>query len=424
MGKLQEYVSSLEAIDFQYNALFFRELTAKIQAIRDSGDYSDEELKKSGIDALIKEHTGISCTVKVDKEFRGYNAYVYPPQLDKNHPLLNYWRRHVGGSADGLAAIKAAGKAVEGLVDLKRGRVAGVFANIPIRIYITIDLLRDSYNRFTASEVAAILLHEIGHVFTYFEFIVMTLTTNHALEAVSRALLSTHDKEYKVRIVKEASKQLNAPLDDPEALAESTNATVIHTVILESKLRGMRSSLGSDIYDQRSWEYLADQYATRHGAGRELATALDKISRIYGDPSVLPSTLHVIIEAYKVVVFIGMSLTLFLLPVVILLMINPLVGDYDRHGERLTRIRQQLVEALKNRRLSKIYRDQLLEDIKAIDQLLAKVKDKSTLLEAIWKYLVPAGRKQWKQTVIQKELEELAANDLFVAAARLQQINT
>jgi hypothetical protein len=112
------------------------------------------------------------------------------------------------------------------------------------------------------------------------------------------------------------------------------------------------------------------------------------------------------------------SLILTGLLVLILVCARPLEKIYDDPKERLARIRREMVGELKLTITDK-RRKEIVQDLATLDYLLSKMDDKANILEAIWKYVIPTGRKTVAKKEFQQSIERLANNDLFVSAAKL-----
>ena len=82
------------------------------------------------------------------------------------------------------------------------------------------------------------------------------------------------------------------------------NKKVAEIVIITNIVKETVSELGCNIYDFSTWEYLADQYAARHGAGRYLATGLEKTYKSIGDISFRSTSNYLAMEALKVFLII------------------------------------------------------------------------------------------------------------------------
>lgn len=414
--------ASMEAISFQIKELLFKELKIVFDELLKSKSLSQEELKKSGLAQIVKKHTGVFIVPTLLEKDSGYSACVEFPQIDINHPLIAEAYRHMKGNVDGIAAIKAAKGAIKGTVDYKESKVTGTFQDFECSMYFSKGLFTSG--KFSAGEIAAIMLHEIGHIFTYFSFLSLNIKVNHVLFAASQSMLNTASQEDRFIIMREVESSLDVKLTDKENLSKANKGEVIQTVILNSVIEKTRSELGSNIYDMRAWEALCDQFAARHGAGRDLATALDKVYRSYGHASYRNLFTFTMLEVIKATLFTMMILTGTGIALCVLIVLtNPMERIYDEPGERIKRVRLQLVEALKDKNISASRQKQLLDDIKVIDQLTPEINDRRGILELFWSDIIPYGRRQQSQKETQQALEALLANDLFVRAAQFKTMN-
>jgi len=410
-----------ESIMFQIASAFFKELVLNFDALKkvDNKLVSDNDIVTT-ISKVIKHHTGLNITLNIGNA----DPQVTVPMVNKNNILVNSYIRNYLNSSDGLKMISESKSAAKGSVDLKSGMVTGIFTEVHSTIDLPITMF--TTNQFTAEEVAAVTLHEIGHLFVYYEFMSRSVSTNQMLAGLSKALDNSGTVEEREVILITAKKAMDLKSLDTKALAKSSNKKVIEMVVITNISKETKSELGSDIYDFSTWEYLADQYAARQGAGRPLALALGKYYK--GHMSFRSTTGYLAMECVKVLLIIsplaiaGLTGTIIGLPM--LLGILLIVGDsdsptYDRPGERLKRIRDQVVENLKNKKLSKDDIIRLEEDLEAVDKLLAEANDRRQFFGALQDLLFPSSRKARSQEALQKELEDLAVNELFVKAAML-----
>ncbi len=406
----------LEAIQVQ-NDLFFKELTLAFQRMRTEKAYEGDALKRIGFEEIIKRHTGLKVKFKVEKN-NDINAYVIPPMVDKNNPLIyDWWKPHIDNT-DVKKFIKARrSDIIKGSVDLKQGKVYGIFTEIEHQLTVYKGLCESTL--LCDEERAAVTLHEVGHLFTYYEFLGHTLTTNVILHAATQAFFKSDDVIKRTQILDEACKALEISLDDPEALVKCDNKEVFQTVVLRKAILEAKSSLGSNIYDITATEALADQYAIRAGAGRYLATGLDKIHRHYGgDASYMSTGMHIFATVIRVILFFALLIPTCGL-ILLVLLINPAMKLYDDPGARLGRMKRELVASLKQKDLPADQRKAIVDDIEAIDALLKNIDDKRTLMEFFYTSILPSGRRQYQQLRFQVELEKLVNNQLFVTAEKL-----
>lgn len=410
----------MEAIQVQ-SEMLFKELTLAFQRIRDEKAFKGKALKDIDVSGIVLKHTGIKLSFTVE-DTDDMNAYVHIPTVDKNNPLVyNYFKPYLGSDDfDGIIKNKKMDQ-VLGWVDLAAGRLGGVYSEIEHKAVVLRGMFQSRL--LTCEEIAAVMLHEIGHLFTYYEFLGHTLTTNVILHAATQQFFGSDDKIRKVRIVHETCKALKVDIDDVESLIECNDKEVFQTVFVRQKIMHTRSSLGTPVYDLTATEVLADQYATRMGAGRHLATGLDTIMRHYGGgSSYRTSAGHVIATVFNVVLFLFMTAITFGL-FLLILFINPAMKTYDPPEARIRRIRNEMMVIIKSNKITKERKAEVMDDIKAIDLLLKRVDDKRGLIEMFYTSVLPSGRKQYQQLRFQVDLERLVNNDLFLTHERIKQLS-
>ena len=172
------------------------------------------------------------------------------------------------------------------------------------------------------------------------------------------------------------------------------------------------------MYDFNTWEYLSDQYASRNGAGRYLVTGLAKLYDGSNHISFRGTAMYLAMEAIKILLIC----TIQLMPLAFALISMDGAGDgtYDKPGARMKRVRDQIVENLKDKELSKDDFVRLKADLDAIDEVTKGINDRRQWLGVLWDAISPYSRKVYNQERIQQELESIAMNELFVKAAELK----
>ncbi|MDH2154346.1 hypothetical protein [Stenotrophomonas sp. GD03657] len=434
---------ALEAIAYQGStSLLFRDLTAAFQACIDQRIVDQKPFIALGMGDIVFRHTGMAIQFKLDMRPGLVNACAMPIILDGNSPFTQLMRQlGYGFAIDNWTTthekILPLSRDLRGMIDLKKGRVSGVFSKIPTEIEMGSGLWLVA--GLTAQEIAAICIHEIGHVFTYFEALLWTTTTNITLQCAKMDINKMPDGEQRLKLVFEVAEFMQVKLDAAEKLADPQLADVkFYTIFLAAKADGnVRSSSGSLNYDMRSSEVVADQFAARHGSGRYLVTALHKMNVLYDDDSVKPVWFHFIAETKKILLAAGMitGAGMIAVPAGIVIGLlwvfgallyitgaNPELKIYDDPKERLVRIRHDLVQSLKTLRYSPKERDILLRDLQEIDEIIKSVHDKRTVMNMLWILATSERRKQYSQMKIEQELEKLVDNDIFVRAAQLQSL--
>lgn len=412
---------SLESIDYKVKPVLFEELTEAVGKLRTMPATNRNAVEVVGITKIIFDHTGIN----LDSEYLAnyWNASILPPFIDAHSPLLNYLMEGLKISNDDRPGLDHTLLDDSGTIDLEKGRVNGVFSKVKGTLHIGAPL----FSQLTDKEIAAIILHEVGHQFAYFEYILHTSTLAVNLNWCASQMAMSNDKAKKVKLIINTAKNLKVNVDDPDQLADTSDSKAAVTILMESYTRRVRSGTGSDFYDYRSWEALADQFATRQGAGRDLATGLDKIMRFfgtYGGPGMT------ILSYVADLATVGMLLTgLALSPFVGVLVVGiyaltlaspfPPEGTYDDPKARLTRVKNEMIGALKNQALPSDIAKRIHGDVEKLDELIENIGRSDNFISGLWRVLTSYRRSNYKQIEIQAELEKLANNDLFLAASKL-----
>lgn len=415
---LFNYIASMEGTVFKTG--LFNALIECIAKLRKSNTYTTQSIIESGINETINSFTQMRIMFHVDAKY-SEAAFITWPSIDKNHPFIANEIRTLVQSDTGLTLIRALGGSMHGSIDMRNCRVDGIFKEIQGDITFGAGLLRS--NRFSDAELAAIMLHEIGHLWTYFVYTGTIVLTSHVISAAAKAVYELEDTDKRVIILKEAEQVLGVEIDNHERIAampKQIRALATESVFISAKAIQSQSETGCSIYEMRSVEQLADRFATQHGAGPDLATGLDKLFRGYMHRSTLSTTEHTMLEIGKLILFTG---GLFLFPVPLLMAVlfsNPMEKRYDDPEQRIKLIKQMIIDELKEDRIPIDRRKQLQDDIELLEVVEKGLNDKRTLLELFWTTIMPGGRAALRQEQAQKKIEELLNNELFVISNKLK----
>jgi hypothetical protein len=417
----------LESIDFQ-DGSFFKDLTKAIENLQ-----SDKEAKKykkkdfytcKGVKAVVdvvKEHT------KINVWFSDGGPAIYTPNINASHIFYDHemiemfeWEKEAEKDVTQLMK-KLKVNAITGIVDMRNSKVGGAFEKMLFNVMMPYDML--TRTTFPADEVAAILIHEIGHAFTFLEYACRQITTNHALQNLVRILDKSFDNEKRVMLFDQAAKSMEMSAERTRALKECKTAEQLTVVVMDQAVSHCKSELGGSVYDVNSCEYLADQFAARHGAGRALVTGLDRLFKDYG---MTQREMNFAENAFWVFMLITSAMTMGMaFPVWALLVIfgpDKSAEIYDNANARMNRVKLQIVEKLKDPNIEGATRAMLLDEVKAIEKCMENYDDELTRTEKVAYFFRPAYRKAHDIEQIQKDLEKLAASDMFVTAAKLKMI--
>lgn len=422
---------ALEAIEFQ-DGRFFQDMTRIIEDLgalprnlSEIGFWNSPEL--DAISRCIKAHTNlqIQCV-------EGELPAIEVPNIDGNHPLFPAELKEFvaeGYRYDGEQDIRKVmrtmeAKLVVGTVDLKRSKVGGIYKEIKMNMYFPRSML-DCSGPIHPAGVAAIILHEVGHAFTYMEYAGRAFTTNQILSGMVRVMESTEDTRTREIVFAKGANLLGMNKEQRDALLGVKSEAEITTIVMDAAVDSSRSELGVNIFDHVSSEALADQFAARHGAGRSHVQAMQEGAKYYyGHPD--PTTLFQRLMVSLVLVITNIFLlaifhVLYLTVMFLVLIWSPeyTIPEHNTVKGRYTRILNEYAHELKNRNLKPERKKQLLADYESLKAITDKLDDSLPLARKISYYLNPRYRMTRKFHVLQTDLELLASNDLFAKAAKL-----
>ncbi len=424
---------SLEAIDFQSRD-FGEELAVIFDNILGTSDDAVIKNNFKAVEELTFKRTGIRVKIKPALTTAAVNA----PIMNMQGVLLSKsYRDEFYSSSDNYLLKRMSEFRSKSFIDTKKARVGGFFSTIECDVLIGVTFLK--LYKLSGREVAALYLHELGHIFTEFEFISHTVTTNQALACIANSLKANNNKATTehVYIVKEVGKIIADDDNYFQEIFEETNAGVITTIVVSKNLLMPLSNMRFDNYDDTASESTADAFVTRFGFGTECVSAAHKIENRFS----LSTTSKVLINIASLSLLVR-YVTLSLNPLLTLiftsylgivfvtsLLVRTAIStyfsgekfrdfSYDKSKIRYLRIREQAINALKDSMLDAKEKEFYLNSIKSIDEYVTKAPDDS-LAYKLSNYLFKSNRDLKRYNDLQRELEVLASNDIFNKAAEL-----
>lgn len=391
---------------------------------------------------IVKERTGLNIAFHIDSyEGRRSGPCIYLPDFSNGDVIKGVQEIQTVGTAKAfIDKIKNLND--KNTVDLKNAKVTGAFTQLPHNLHIAYPFMVSK--KLTIKEMVAVTLHEIGHAFTCIEYSSRFSTANQVLAGMLRAKNEDDStQEYVFSVAGEILKGDKRLFEKAEQVRDAKAITIL--VMNEALYRGERSATNSTYTDTMSCEQLADQFCARFGYGRHVVTGLEKI---YGNMSFFDKTTgakRVIIQllgfvtgpAFKALVStIGTFGTFIVAPFIVSLIVSMCVQalmdlaiggstslkTYDHAVDRAKRVREQLIEYVKNVEQDKELISKALNDIKALDGVIAQYNDEAyrNLYQVFFDFVIKSRRKAADISSLQRQLEELAANNLFIKAAELR----
>ena len=407
-----------ESIEFQYTSPLRGALETTIKELRSKPKLTSRDLADSSLSESVHKYTGMSVVFEY-VTMMGWAAYVTaPPSLDKNNPLLPPSIAARITNADLYKQIEDSGKVLEGTIDRKKGKVGGVFSKITSKLVFGKHIITHS-GKLTVEETAAIILHELGHLYTYYEYLSTTVQTTNILRAVGSDAYGRLPTKERVKLLHEVDSAAGIKIPDKELVANGSSEMISMIVIRES-VNKKRSEMNCDYYDVRSYEYLSDQYAARHGAASSLASALNKLGKGVGSIHARGSARHFFTELLSFIFYAFGGTTGAVFFVQMLLLHACTEQRYDSPVERTEKLREQLIAQLRDKEITDDRRKKVLEEIEVIDELLTTIRNRKSIVEMFWDNVLPYGRRNTATSKLQRNLENLAYNEFYHKSAQLR----
>ena len=432
--------AALESIQFQKTDLF-NGITQCISKTRDKGAVNDKDfysgdLIKELSDVIFK-YTGFNFKFE-DCDF---GPATYLPRLNQHifddAETLELFKEYIEDydlHKDATKVLKALDvDMMEGGVSLKNSKVTGFFTKLECTMFLPRDYLLDT--TFTNEELSAIVLHELGHVFTTCEYLDRSVKTNQALSVMLKVMDKSSNYEEKKVIFTKAKEKISLDDDAFKTIIDSKDKNLVTLVVLNQQVEACKSELGASVYDVTSCEYLADQFAARHGAGRHLVTSLDKLfSR--GMPVSSPIYMSMAVMSAGVVATMllvgGVAGLVASIPVVLLLTVTGIdtaskmdVGYIsDNEFTRLSRIKHQMVQRLKDTSISKEEKKVIVNYLEEVEPIIKKYAGQNDvkLRNRIAFFFSKKHKYDFEFMRLQKDLEEMGNSDLFIMSEKLKQL--
>lgn len=435
---------SLEMIDFQKDD-FGKQLESiiaeMIEKVKSNEIKSRDSLAKTNypeaIEKLVFKRLGIKLKVIVNTKTPGA---IMPFFMNKQHVLVN---EDVRWQLDGIPdqiKIKPDMFNKKGTVDLKNAKLTGVFSTYEHECWL------DVYGNYiemhmTAAHITAILLHELGHAFTYYEFSDRMSTTNQVMANIADYLFNQKDDRTSEYLYAEIKKIGTISKQEAEQMA-SDNRIVAGIKMVKIYVDSVKSLMPNSKYDETASEQLADQFASRFGYGRDLIEALHSIYVRYGTPELASSVSRFMCYVFGFIADLTMPAIIFgwllavSLPIAVcvgLLMsvfIVNMCGDahadmtYDTLKVRYVRVRQQYIAAIKDANMDNDHMVKYIKDIDALDKLIAQIKPFETILSILGNLVFTMNRDVKKDILIQRAVEDLAHNNLFLSSANFKVLSS
>lgn len=423
---------AMEAIGFQGPEVA-NKLAAYLTDIMQERTGKEADASKARKDMIkyLKDTTGMKLDIIFDTDMAPCTLpfHINPDTILGYKTLKDFYVEESNATMKRLKEVKNRSH-----IDLDKGRVSGIFSEYETPIYMGYYALRSL--RMTPREIAAILAHEVGHCLVAYEMAFRTVRTNQILAAASKAAAGGDKGQYEY-VLKTAEEVLDLKSGMFDEIKETKDQKTVMTVIMGKAERKTHddSLMGNTTYDITTFEALADNYAARLGLGKELVTGLEKLYREFGAAEFSSGAriAATMLDIYSVVSIIGS---------VIVMGSNPIMGAlylglnmlglyarldgrdhnnvYDKLTIRFKRVKEQIIQYLKDKSLPAADVKRSLESVAHIEKTIAQISEYKGFLPAIFNMVDPASRAVNSARDIQQNLEAMVANDMYLKAAALR----
>lgn len=446
---LRETLASLsvsnEAVMYQDDHSLFHGLADRFRKIREENKkFTSDVVSKYGISELVKKHTGLNVEVFV-KKMEVMNAWVEVPDINRNNAIYAVHYRDYFTNKDIDEAFKKTNK-LQASVDLRAGKVSGWFSEIKTKIWLTDSLLylkeSDGSYWITEEEVAAIFLHECGHLMSFYESMTRVLSQNIIIESHLKAWKNAEDEKMRMNIVKrmQANDLLGEDFDG--SLVKQVDDKTYNVVVSSSLKHVHQFDDRTTLYNMTQWESASDQYAVRMGAGYALASGLNKrVLHYYGSGSTRSVVyfLGVLMDVIAIAGTVGLlgiaGFAAFFPLFAVKLFVSQMktFSTYDNDDDRIDRIYREIVGSLKRTDMPKEQVTQTLESLDRIKTFMEEQRstfgDALTIFDAIYygagwlfeKLTFGAVKSRGNRHSVkseQQKIEMLLNNDLYADSKR------
>lgn len=311
----------------------------------------------------------------------------------------------------------------KGYIDLKHARLGGYMSEV--KHHLLINFFEAFKMEFTPAELVAVITHEVGHAFHGLEF-------HHKLETTNVTFLNIIEKINKKDYAK-AEHMLVTTVGEKEfkeaILAKDGIIKDYREAVVLGYLSAIKSQLPSNKYDQTTFENLADEFATRFGLGKELVSGLNKIHSRYGvtyKRSLVLTSFQYFIEILTigVIMFVGGYIGVAAYTALFFFILGDGKADmtYDFPLDRYNRIKNSLINQMKDTNLPNDFLAKLLADYKFIDGIIEGSQYFKSFGSTLADVVLASNRKNVYYMKLQKEVENSLNNELFVKFVELKTV--
>ena len=418
-------IPGTESIAIQ-DGSYGRETTALVGQLR--GGYINHAGFANAFAKITEKHTCIWVTLTFEENY--HNAHIFPSWLCSANALAGPEYRHYEQFT--RMGFNSKDKPLIAYINDKTSKVGGFLKDIENKMAICKSYFENK--DFSDESVASVLIHEVGHAYTFFQYSIRTVVFNAALSQASQNLSKARSYEEVKIIFKETCDLLD--INDRtfiEELKNTQNRVTQFTYLASNMAKSFETLPSMDVskgFSQDAAEVLADIFAARHGCERGtmgkrayyelrennswiMKSAMITFAKIAGGTALgiadggAGATLPFIYSLFnvgKLILFIER--------------IGSINGITTAH-QQVKKMQNQLIERLKAAKLKDVELIKMIDESLAYgDQLLAQLSQNDSMFFTLLGFLKSDIRNARAMRFYQDQLEGLAANRLFLSASK------
>lgn len=416
---------SLEFMKLQ-NDSFLEDLATAVAHIRLDKDLTTRTINDSNIEAIIFKRLKMTIEFSIQKS-PIINAHIVLPNIDKNHIFAKTLAGMGNNSAGKIISNIGNVEDRIGFVDINKVRVGGAFSKIPLSMVLTSGLFND---KISDKEIAVTILHELGHAFTYFYYLLHTTLVNFISTAVASDVMGARGDDERIIIIEKGFRILGidgVAVRDMVTQTSEQITTSIQTLYINDTVNNLRSETGFGMYELRAVEQLADWFASKFGGALYMARLqeklytqgieLEKQNIAKNRLSFKTALIH---GALVIVTKIPIS------PLFTSVFLDETVSLYDNDVDRIKFLRRSIIDDIRTGNIPEAEVKNTLESIGEIADIENRISDDSkgflkSIATMVRKKVLPNYRRNLKAVDLQKNLEDAMYNDSYVYAMKLKE---
>ena len=236
----------------------------------------------SAISKLVKDRLGIIVTITSDLHEGSACCYsLMMPRYDMPG-LSRYVQDLIQRSNDFSLPLENSLKFIKehngevGTIDYENAKIGGAFSKYKDN-YINIDYHKFFYRYdYSPQEITAVLLHELGHIFTYFELSSKVDRSNYLITEIANSLKNKEPASKRKVYILELSKQKMIDKKTAEDLAKEERPLLVGAKLFTSIFKQCMYNVKSLNMADMTSEHLADDFSCKFGYSAYLSHTLNK----------------------------------------------------------------------------------------------------------------------------------------------------